>query len=104
MCLHNYVCVQNQVMHEQLLTTHQLNPSQSLSSSCPLSQLPLGLYFFHMMSYGMEHPFGQIMSASLFLSPHRSPCHPPSTLTGRAVEEAERLKGPWLCAALFSST
>ena len=45
--------------------------------------------FFHMMSYGMEHPFGQFRSGVLVLSPPSSLHPPPSPVSVRSVQEAE---------------
>ena len=50
-------------------------------------------YSFHLMSYGMECPSGQFRSAVLVLSPPGSYCTA-NPLTGRTVQEAEKLKSP----------
>ena len=77
-------------------------PSQSLSSSCLPGQLLTSFSFLCMMAYGTEYPFDQLRSAVLVLSSPSFLC-PLSPLTGRMVWEAEKLKCPWLHAALLSN-
>ena len=72
-----------QMMHKQLLTTHQLmltqSPSSSYSPGQPFSSFP------HIMLYDMEYPFHQFRSAVLVLSP--SLCRPQPASLARQYEK-----------------
>jgi len=76
-------------MHKAI-AHHPLTDAQPVPKHRLLSpdQLPL-VYMFSMTSHGTEHPFGQLGSAVLAVSPPRLLCTP-SLLLGRAVWEAEK--------------
>lgn len=61
-----------QVLRNTVAHYPQPMRSQPLSTVCLPSQLPSVLWFPHMMSYGMEYPFGWLRSAVLALSPPSS--------------------------------
>ena len=52
------------------------------------------------MLYIMEYPFGHLRSAVLVVSPPAPLCFPEPLLAW----EAEKLKHPWLCAAVLNNT
>ena len=47
-------------------------------------------------------PLASVAQLSWFC-PHPAPCAPAAALTGRTVQETEKLKHSWLCAALLSN-
>lgn len=77
-----------QVMHNALLTTHPLMPSQILSSG-PWLGFPQ-IYMLSMKPYGLEYPFGHFRSAVPAVSPHSFLCTSSYLLVGWG----ENLKGP----------
>ena len=68
-------------MHKAI--AHHPPTNQSSTTAARPSQLPSVLYFFHMMSYGMEYPFGQFRSAILVLPPPSSLCSSVPFLAGQ---------------------
>ena len=57
------------VIHQQLLTTHQLMPSWTLKRQKRKTDSHLLQNSSYMISYGVEYPFGQFKSVVLTLFP-----------------------------------
>ena len=72
---------------KQLLTTNQLMPCHSQATPSPPTSTPVLL--LSLTSYGLVHPFGQLGSAGMAVSPLDF-LHTPSLLTVRARQEDEK--------------
>ena len=82
-----------------LFTTCQPLPSQSLSSGCLSANCPQFCMFFTWCQMIWNIPLVSLGVHVLVPSPLSSA----QPHTGRAVQEAEKLKCPWFCAALLSN-
>lgn len=87
----------NQVRHD---TVAHYSPSDARGAADP-QPASLSFICFCMMSYGMQYPSGQLRSAVLAPAPPNSLC--PQHPVGRTDQDAEKLKGLWLCAAPLSN-